>query len=387
MPTRILHVLSGMSRAGVETWLMHVLRGIDRSAYPMDFLVYAREQCAYDEELQSLGSRLFHGPHMRKPLPFAANLKRVLRENGPYQVVHAHFQQFNGWILRTAAASGVPVRVAHSHNDTRVVDGSSSLPRRAYLRWMNQLVQRHTTSGLACSSLAADSLFGSRWHADRRFQVLSYGLDLSPFQVGRARDGLRRELGLPENAFVIGHVGRFAEQKNHALLLDVASQVLRRREDAWLLLVGEGPLQTQMVSRAAELGIAERVLFAGSRGDVPRLMLQAMDLFLFPSLHEGLGLVLVEAQAAGLPCVYSDVVPKEADVVSPLLQRLSLAEPSSYWADAICEIAARPVAIPQPDAYRRLEASAFGIRQSIAALQNVYSGAPLAVPERVLQPA
>lgn len=372
MPTRILHVVAGMTRGGIETWLMHVLRGIDRDEYAMDFLVY-KEVCDYDEEIRSLGCRIIHGPHMRKPIPFASNLRQVLRTHGPYDVVHSHFHQFNGWVLRIAASSQVPLRIAHSHNDTREKDRRSSAPRRAYTGLTSRMIHRYATVGLACSVRAAESQFGNRWERDRRFRVLGYGLDLSPFAAGRVRTGLHRELGLPEEAFVLGHVGRFVEQKNHGKLLEIAAAAMRHRTDLWLLLVGEGTLVPEVQRRAQELGISERVVFAGVRTDVPRLMLEAMDLFLFPSLHEGLGLVLVEAQAAGLPCIYSDVVPHEADVATPLLHRLPLDASSEQWAERVVSVLGAPPALPADTAYRQLSESAFGIQQSIAALRQVYS--------------
>jgi glycosyltransferase involved in cell wall biosynthesis len=339
----------------------------------MDFLVY-KDECDYDVEIKSLGCRIFKGPHMRNPLPFAANLRQVLRADAPYDVVHSHFHQFNGWVLRAAAASKVPCRIAHSHNDTRERDRLSSPPKRAYFSMMNRLIYRHATTGLACSIRAAESQFGGRWDRDGRFRVLGYGLDLRSFAVGREQSGLRRELGLPEDAQVIGHVGRFVEQKNHRQLLDISAEVMRRRPNAWLLLVGEGPLVPEVKRRAKELGITQRVVFAGVRPDVPRLMLEAMDLFLFPSLHEGLGLVLVEAQAAGLPCIYSDVVPREADVAIPLLSRLPLSASSEVWADSVCRALDGPPSLSASVAYQRLAESTFSIQHSVSALRRVYSG-------------
>jgi glycosyltransferase involved in cell wall biosynthesis len=181
-------------------------------------------------------------------------------------------------------------------------------------------------------------------------------------------------LGLPDDAQVIGHVGRFVEQKNHGQLLEIAAEVMRRRSDTWLLLVGEGPLLPEVQRHAEELGISQRVVFAGVRPDVPRLMLEAMDLFLFPSLHEGLGLVLVEAQAAGLPCIYSDVVPREADVAMPLLHRLPLSESPEVWAERVVRSLDGPAPLSATMAYQRLAESTFGIQHSVSALRRVYTG-------------
>jgi glycosyltransferase involved in cell wall biosynthesis len=159
------------------------------------------------------------------------------------------------------------------------------------------------------------------------------GIELAPFEVSEEKSTVRSSLGIPADAFVIGHVGRFAPEKNHLFLLDVLKEVGLRDRTALFLLIGDGPLQETIQKRAEADGVSKRILFAGSRPDVPRLMLNAMDAFVLPSSSEGLGLVVVEAQAAGLPCVISDTVPEEVDVVPGLVRRRGLNEPPAMWAE------------------------------------------------------
>lgn len=371
---RILHIVGGMNRGGVETWLMHVLRHIDRRQYQMDFLTHTTEPCAYDDEIRALGSQII--PCLNptsKPLTYARNLHAVL-ENGRYDVLHSHVHHFSGWPLRAAAQAGVPVRIAHSHNDTSAVQARASLPRRAYLQLMTHWIDRYATHKLSASGLAASALFKAGWQTDPRHRLLYYGIDLTPFTAEADRSALRSSLNIPPDAFVIGHVGRFAEQKNHRFLIDIAAEVCRQAPDACFLLVGDGPLRPQIEQQAAQAGLQERMIFAGPRADVPALMTSVMDTFLFPSLHEGLGIVLVEAQAAGLPCIYSDVVPQDAEIIPHLVCTLSLDQPAAAWAQAVLACRERQTEISPAEALNRVRQSHFNIEQSVRDLMAVYDG-------------
>ncbi len=374
-PIRILHVLGMMGRGGVETWLMNILRMIDRDRYQMDFLVHVPEPQDYDDEVRVLGSKVIFCPHMRQPLRYAREFARILKEHGPYDVVHSHVHRYSGYVLRLAQGAGVPIRIAHSHLNAAAFERQVSVPRRAYLNLMRCWIYRYATDGLATSRQAAADLFGPRWEEDPRFRLLFCGIDLDPFGAYVCRNGVRTEFGIPEDAFVVGHVGRFTEQKNHEFLLQIAVAVAEREPNTRLLLVGEGELRPAIEEQVARAGLTEQVIFAGSRPDVPRLLRGVMDVFCFPSRYEGLGLVLVEAQAAGLRCVLSDVVPCEADIVPPLVQRLSLTGPASVWAEAL--LAVRDISPPvlQPDALAIIEASPFNVRTSWQALEQVYARA------------
>jgi len=237
---------------------------------------------------------------------------------------------------------------------------------------MKRWIDRHATVGLAASAKAAVSLFGPQWHRDPRWRVLYCGIDLAPFEHQVDSMTIRAELGIPQNAFVVGHVGRFDEQKNHAFLLDIFGELASREPDAFLLLVGDGPLRSAIEDRVAREGLADRVLLAGTRGDVPQLMMGAMDLFLLPSLFEGLPLVLMETQAAGLPCVVSDVITEEATLVDPLMTRLSLSQPPSAWAERILAVRHAAPTVSQPQARCVVEQTPLNVQNSVSQLQTVY---------------
>ena len=373
-PLRILHVNSALSLGGIETWLVHVLRHIDRERFRMDFLVHTDQPCAHDEQVRGLGSSIVPclDPSTR-PLAYARNFKRILRERGPYDIVHSDIHHFSGYVLRLAHQAGVPVRIAHSHTDTSPVDGKAGMSRLPYLHLMKRWIDRHATVGLAASRQAASALFGAAWEADPRWRLLYYGIDLEPFRASVDRVGVRAELGIPAGAFVVGHAGRFYEQKNHAFLVDIAAEIAKREPNMRLLLLGDGPLRSVIEHRVADMGMTDKVIFTGGRSDVTRLMLGAMDVFVLPSFYEGLPLAGIEAQAAGLPIVLSDIVTKEMDVVRPLVRRLSLSQSASIWAEAT--MAGRSVTNGgnRPDALTLLEQSHLNIRQSVMELEDVYA--------------
>lgn len=372
-PIRILHVVGGMVRGGIETWLMHILRHIDRDRFHMDFLVHRTDPCAYDDEIRSLGSRIIPCTLDRwRPWAYAANFSRILREYGPYDVVHSHVHHFSGYVLRIAKQAGVPLCIAHSHNDTSAQEAKAGLYRQLYRRLTQSWISRYANVGLGCSNFAAADLFGSKWESDRRWQILYYGIDLTPFREAIDKEAIRRELGIPSDAFVIGHVGRFVEQKNHEFLIEIAAEVAQREPKMHLLLLGEGELRSQISRKVEQIGLSDRVTFAGTRPDIPHLMRGAIDVFLFPSLHEGLGLVLVEAQAAGLLCIISDVVPPEADLVKSLVQRLSLSQPASEWAKVLLTHRDAKFSIAQSDALAVVETSRFNINVSVKDLENIF---------------
>jgi len=373
-PIRILHVVGSMVRGGIETWLMHVLRHIDRDRFLMDFLVLTTKPGDYDEEIRALGSQIILCPlHRWNPWSYAVNFQRILREYGPYHIVHSHPHHFSGYVLRWAQQAGVPVRIAHSHNDSSLLQTQAGLYRRLYFTVTKHWIDRYATLGLGCSRPAVAALFGANWESDPRWQLLYYGIDLTSFRDAIEKVAVRAELGIPEDAFVIGHVGRFAQQKNHLFLLKIVAEVAKREPKTYLLLIGDGVLRKRLEQEVAQLGLADRAIFAGVRSDVSRLMRGAMDVFLFPSFYEGLPLVSLEAQAAGLPCLFSDVITEEVDAIKPLVQRLSLWQPASVWADAVLARFRDASVIKQSEAMRVIEQSPFNIEKGIETLAKLYS--------------
>jgi glycosyltransferase involved in cell wall biosynthesis len=212
-------------------------------------------------------------------------------------------------------------------------------------------------------------MFGPSWKTDRRWELLYYGVNFEPF-ADAPDPNLRKSLGIPENAFVVGHVGRFHEQKNHEFLVQIADEAIKRCPDTHFLLVGDGDLRGGIASEFERRGLDRHVTFVPDTLSVPKFMLSAMDCFVFPSRYEGLGLVAVEAQAAGLPCVLSDRVPSEAVVDEKLVKVLQLEDSPALWADAI--LASKDKRVRDPQHLKQFYSSPFNLEQCAASLAITY---------------
>jgi glycosyltransferase involved in cell wall biosynthesis len=344
---RILHVLGKLDRGGVETWLVQVLRHIDRKKYQMDFLVHTEDPGAYDEEVRALGARIIPCLRPSSPVQYALRFRRILREYGPYDVVHSHVHHFSGYVLMLAAAAGVPVRIAHSHSDTRRNQAAASLTRKGYATTMMGLIEKFSTCSLAVSTEAGDALFSPGWLHSPRHKLCHLGIDLSRFAFDVDEESVRRSLGIPRDALVVGHVGRFTEEKNHEFIVKIARELFSQEPRAFFVLVGEGPLRRAIEAKVADCGLSERFLFTGLRADVPTLMKGAMDVFLFPSKREGLPMALLEAQAAGLGCLIADVISAEAGAISELIRLESLGHTPIQWASCLLQLLYEQNPIPQ----------------------------------------
>jgi glycosyltransferase involved in cell wall biosynthesis len=378
---RVLHIVGGMNRGGVETWLMHVLRHIDRKRFQLDFMVHTTAPCAYDSEVRSLGSQILPCLHPNRPWHYARNFRAAVAAYGPYDIVHSHVHHYSGYTLCLAQHAGIPIRIAHSHNDASLQDTSPSPLRWIYLTITERLIRRYATIGLAASGKAAEALFGREWQRSSLCRLLYYGIDLEPFRA-KVDPSARAALQLPPDAFVIGHVGRFHEQKNHRFLLEIFRHVAHADPRSRLMLIGDGPLRPAIERRVAELGLTGRVVFTGIRADVPRILLSVFDMFVMPSLYEGLGLVCLEAQAAGVQCLLASTIPNEAAVIPQLVTRLQLSQPATTWATAVLDSRDRARAMTQPEALALVEKSPFDIRRSVVELARLYQTATTLAPTR-----
>ncbi len=369
---RILQVVGTMDRAGAETWLMHVLRNIDRERFQVDFLVHSDAAGDYDDEIRALGSKVIPCLSPSKPWLYARNFRRILRQHGPYDVVHSHVHHFSGYLLWLASQYGVKNRVVHSHSDTSLTEANAGVARRLYLNTARTLLEKYATTGLAASKEAAVALFGPNWESNPRWRILHCSIDLSPFERQIDSVALRKEIGIPDDAFVMGHVGRFQAMKNHAFLVEVLQEVRNRNSNAHLLLVGDGPLRSEIEAKVKQLDLSKYVHFVGVQKDIPQFMMGAMDVFVMPSIFEGLPMVGIEMQAAGLPFVLSDAISDELDIIPELSCRLSLDQTVEEWADSILQIEKNQPTISQQKILSIVKNSSFNIRESIKDLEEIY---------------
>lgn len=365
---RVLHVLGALNPGGVATWLMHLLRHADREHVQMDFCTLGPEKGVLAAEAESLGSEVYSCPIRNRALVLGRRFCKVLRD-GKYDVVHSHVLRFSGAILRWAHQERIPMRIAHMHTSE---DGKRpTLARRAYRGAMSFLVGRHATHCLAASRSVARAQFGLEYQSDPRVQVLYNGIDIRSFFERVDARAIRNELGLPLDSPVIGHVGRFAQPKNHAFLVEIARKMISRHPEIRFLLIGDGPLRPRIEQVVEQAGLREHMIFAGTRNDVPRLLLGAMDLFLLPSLWEGLPIALLEAQAAGLPCLVSDRVTTEAVVLEDRIVRCALEGGAALWSGQCLSLLAQS-GVHRRAGTEQFARSAFTIQNSLASLMDVY---------------
>ena len=323
---RVLQVVTYMGRGGIETMLMNYYRKIDRSIIQFDFLVHRDFKGDFDDEILSMGGKIYHVPRYN---PFSFEYRRKVRDffekHKEYKIVHSHINSMSGIVLKEAARSEVPVRIAHSH-----CEGFEKSIKVPIKKMFIPQISKNATAFMACSDAAGKFLFGK----DKQFVVLPNAIEVEKFKYNElTREKFRKEFSVSDDTIVLGHVGRFFGQKNHAFLIDIFQEVIKKKK-AKLLLVGDGELKSEIKKRVDENHISENVIFAGVRSDVPELM-QAMDIFVFPSLFEGLGVAAVEAQAAGLPTVISDCIPSEVIISKDLVSVLSLDQSPEEWANHI----------------------------------------------------
>lgn len=356
-PVRVLHILQRMEAGGTQAFLMNVYRRIDRSKLQFDFLVEYPNRQFYDDEIESLGGRVYR-TNVRKDaniIAFTRKLRRVIGEND-YRIVHVHTYSIGYFCLREAKRCGIAVRIAHSHNNNM---SGITLPLKMVMKFLYPV---HANRLMACSDEAGRFLFGKR-----DFMVVKNAIDVDKFVFDeKIRKDVRKELGL-EDSFVIGNVGRLHQQKNQTFLLEIFAEVSSTRPDARLLLVGDGPLRNELLAKASILGISDRITLLSNRSDMNRLY-QAMDVFVLPSLYEGLGIVAIEAQSSGLPTICSNGVAEDARI-SPLFQRCALSDAPADWARTI--VAAEGIRDSDSGA-RGAKACGFDVVENANILQNWY---------------
>lgn len=329
---RLLCIVSGMNAGGAETFLMKLYRRLDRTKYQMDFCVNIREEGFYDEEIRRLGGEIYHIPCKSENLgEFRRQLAEIVRQRRYRYVLKITSSGAGFMDLMIAKKAGAEVCAARSSNSS---DGGR-LPAVVKHRLGRLLYGRFVDVKLAPSDLAAIHTFGETAYRRGQVGILRNALDLSVYRFDEtARDQVRGQLRIPCGTTVIGHVGRFAPQKNHNFLLDIFAAFHQKNPDSVLLLVGTGELEAGIREKIAALGLADCVRMAGVRSDIPAL-LSAMDVFVFPSLYEGMPNTVIEAQATGLPCVIADTITREADVTG-LVRYLPLGD-AGRWAAAAQE--------------------------------------------------
>lgn len=367
-PIRVLHVVSQMNRNGLESRIMDIYRHIDRTKIQFDFLTHRLTPGQFDEEIQSLGGKIYYLPPIRpqKLMSYIHSLDRFFAEHS-YTIVHAHLNSYCTWVLGAAERAGVPVRIAHSRNS-----GMDHNWKAIFKFLSKQFVNGPATHKFACSRQAGEWLFGKRGIAPpNQFMVIPNGFDIRKFSFSEEkRQHFRESLGLTSELAVV-HVGRITYQKNHPFLIKVFHKLLAFHPDAKLFLFGNGDLSDAVKQQCCDLGIEDRVVFMGN---VPNVgdYLSAMDVMVFPSVYEGFGTVVIETQCNGLPTIASNVLPEDTKITE-CMEFLSLKKNTPReWAQ---EIERLSNAVVRKDRTDEIKAAGYDIRDTYRILSEFYLSA------------
>ena len=321
-------LLVGMDQGGTENFIMNIYRNIDKGKIQFDFLV--NRKGFFDDEIESLGGRIYIIPALQRvgQIKYIKNLDKFLEEHKyEYNIIHSHINQVSGLILERANKVGIPIRIAHSHNNKY----GKNILIQLYKNYLRTKIKDNANYKFACSEQAGEFLYGKQ----ARFEVINNSIDTSKFIFSKEkRQKVREQLKINNECFVIGNVGRLSYQKNQIFLIKIFNEFIKLNKNSKLILIGKGSLKKDILKYINKCKLEKNIIMLEDRTDVNELM-QAMDYFVLPSRFEGLGIVLIEAQAAGLKCIASkDVIPKEAKVTD-LLEFYSLGNKASDWAKKI----------------------------------------------------
>ncbi len=328
---RVLHVVGGMNQGGTENFLMNLYRNIDREKVQFDFLV--NREGFFDEEIKKMGGRIYYIPALQKvgQIRYTKNLDDFFQQHKEYKIVHSHINQVSGLILERANKANIPVRIAHSHGSK----SPRNIVKYIYKEYLGRKILNNATILIGCSDKASEWLYKKQ--KDKSI-IINNGIEVDRFKFDiEKRNKIRKELKISKNNIVIGHVGRFVQPKNHKFLIEVFKEYSVKNENSKLLLVGEGRLKSKIKKMIDNYNLKEKVIMMDNRNDINDIY-QAMDLFIFPSINEGLPLVVIEAQIAGLNVLCSSNISTMVDVTGNV-KFLDIKETSKkMWVEEMLKI-------------------------------------------------
>lgn len=361
---RVLQMIGSLGIGGSQTFVMNIYRKIDRTKIQFDFIIDKDDPSPYKKEIRELGGKIYRLPTFKGTniSEIKRTWNRFLNKYPEYKIIHFHVRSYTSLIIPIAKKHGL-YTIQHSHSTSDANLGHAGIKKilEFPLRFQADYL-------MACSDEAGQWLFGKDVLKRKNYKTVKNAIDGEKFYYNPdVRAEVRNELNIPDGCFVVGNVGRMTPQKNQFWVLKVFREVLRKEANSKLLLVGDGTLEGDLLKEADELGIREACMFVGARTDTDRLY-QAMDVFLFPSLWEGLGIVAVEAQVSGLPCVVSENVPKSADIGAGLYKQVSLNRDEEKWADEIL----KNQNYPRTYAKVKLKQSGYEIRDTASLFELFY---------------
>lgn len=326
-PIRVLHFIGSMTNGGAESYIMNQYRNIDRTKVQFDFLTTREGEYAFNEEIRRLGGKIYvvRSPKEQGALGYVRDIVKVLKNDKRIKVVHSHTLYSCGYSVLAGFLGGVKIRISHSHNTKKYTDGG--LKRKLYQFVMRSLILTFSTNYFACGQEAGVNLYGKRYLKSKKSKFIPNSVDIDRFELTSTeqRSQLKQSLGIAENLPVYTNIGRFTEQKNHKYQLKIIKALKQAGHDFRYLMVGQGELMDDIQKLAEDMDIADKIIFTGARQDIPDI-LSITDLFVMPSLYEGLPVTMIEAQAAGVPCACSDTITHQADIGLDMISYIGISD-------------------------------------------------------------
>lgn len=368
---RVLHVVGKLNIGGAESRIMDLYRNVDRTKIQFDFMQHTTEKCAYQDEVESLGGHVYNVPRFKiyNIAAYRKNWKKFFKEHPEISIVHGHMTSTAGIYLPIARKYGNAYTIAHARSagvDKGIKGKLTKLLRKNLSDKCDQC--------FTCSKLAGEAVYGSKAMSAGKVKVIPNAIDVSKFVYNEEkRKEIRQRYKLSQDTFVIGHVGRFDEVKNHEYLIEIFNECYKVNENFRLMLVGDGILKMQIQQKAKELGIEEYVIFTGNQKQVSDYY-QAFDFFLLPSFYEGLPGTAVEAQVSGIYGIISDTVTDEA-IVTDLMKQMSIQLPPKAWADEILRFENEQKHKNRCSHDTQVRKSGFDVKEQAQRISEFYIGA------------
>lgn len=361
---RILHVLHSMNRGGAENAIMNYYRHIDRIKVQFDFLLTDNDKCQFEDEILSLGGRVFRVPPMRmsNPFPYLKGVNKFLSSHPEYRIVHSHTSSKSVFPLWIAKRNGVPVRISHSHSSMaeKGIKGTIRLALMPLLKFV-------ATDWLTCGIQAGEYLYGKRAMNIGKVVLFRNVIEGNHYRFDiEKRKNIRKELSLNEDCLVVGHTARYDAVKNHKFDVLILKELQKLHPNSKLLEVGKG-VKEGLSEHAKRIGVYDDIIFTGVVNNVWDYE-QAMDAFILPSFNEGLPLSIIEAQVSGLPCFTTEGTVSKECSVTDLVTYTRLDEGAKVWAEKI--YASRKV--ERRDRHEEIAKAGYDAETSAKVLQDFY---------------
>lgn len=360
-PIRVLQVIGGLNRGGAETMIMNLYRAIDKSKVQFDFVIHKENENSYVDEIKALGGKVYVFPQFtpKNTALYKKHWREFLSQHNEYKILHSHVRSYAIIFIRIAKKYGLKT-IVHSHST------SNGRGIKAYVKSALQIPLKNETDYLfSCSKVSGEWLYGKKAVDSPNYRMIKNAIDTSNYVIDSSIRNEYRKQFCAGDKTVYGHVGRLSEPKNHRFLLEIFRDIIKESPRSILVIVGEGPYRPQIEAWIREMNLEEFVIMTGARSDVPQI-LSAMDVFLFPSIWEGLPVTVIEAQAAGLPCLVSDRVTSEV-AVSKAVTYLPINQGTDAWVNCAISSAGKRF-----DVIEDIKSSGFDVNSSAKELAEFY---------------